>query len=187
MQACTFNWDTHKIWVQRITFNHNSSLVPVSLHPYIHLHKSHQNSHFNHNRHKKPYTWMFCGKLLSHKVWSARVLCFQKWSIGVMFSYPVSVPLMTAALSCRDGSFVFPTERERDGVMQCLMLVLELPLKLSCIITPVSLRRTWLMNCYCLSLHTNFSLKIDPDRIPETRRGRKICDVHQVVMRYKVL
>ncbi|KAK9965553.1 hypothetical protein ABG768_004639, partial [Culter alburnus] len=38
---------------------------------------------------------------------------------------------MTAALSCRDGSIVFPTERERDGLMQCLMLVLELPLKLS--------------------------------------------------------
>lgn len=52
MQPCTFNWDTHKIWVQRITFNHNSSLVPVSLQPYTRLHKSHQNSHFNHNRHK---------------------------------------------------------------------------------------------------------------------------------------
>lgn len=104
-----------------------------------------------------------------------------------LFSYPVSVPLMTAALSCRVGSFVFPTERERDGMMQCVMLVLELPLKLSCIITPVSLRRTWLMNCYCPSLHTNFCLKIDPDRIPETRRGRKICDVHQLVMRYTIL
>lgn len=104
-----------------------------------------------------------------------------------MFSYPVSVLLMTAALSCRDGSIVFPTERERDGLMQCLMLVLELPLKLSCIIKPVSLRRTWLMNCYCLSLHTNFCLKIDPDKIPETEGGGEICDVHKLVVGYKVL
>lgn len=28
---------------------------------------------------------MFYGKLLSHEVWSARVLCFQKWSIGIVF------------------------------------------------------------------------------------------------------
>lgn len=41
------------------------------------------------------------------------------------------------------------------------------------------------MNCYCLSLHTNFCLKIDPDKIPETERGRGICDIHQLVERYK--
>jgi len=33
-----------------------------------------------------------------------------------MFSYPVSIPIMTAALSCRDGSIVSPNEKERDAV-----------------------------------------------------------------------
>lgn len=175
MQPCIFNWDTHKIWVQRITFNQNSSLVPVSLQPCTHLHKSHQKSHFNHNRHKNYF--------LLWKVFVASSLeCF-----SLMLSEMINwrYVFLSGLRPSNDGSFelqgwehCFPTERERDGLMQCLMLVLELPLKLPCIITPLSLRRTWLMNCYCLSLHTNFCLKIDSDKIPETERVGEICNVH---------
>lgn len=113
--------------------------------------------------------------------------CFQSYWSYVVFS---------RLRSANDGSFelrgwelcFFPTEMVKElvwcSVQQCLMLVLELPLKLSCIITPESLRRTWLMNCYCLSLHTNLCWVIHPDRTPE-REKEGFSKVHHFVMRYE--